>query len=65
MASNPETKPIEANQLRLINFELVDIYFPMFNIQINWDVFPLRNRFYMNQDQREKQAKINNDFIEG
>jgi hypothetical protein len=30
--------------LRLINFDLADIYFPLYIIQVNWDVFPLRNR---------------------
>ena len=28
----------------MLNFDLADIYFPLFVIQVNWDVFPLRNR---------------------
>ena len=36
----------QQSKLKLINFDLADIYFPLFVIQVNWDVFPLRNRNY-------------------
>lgn len=39
----------QESKLRLINFDLADIYFPMYVIQINWDVFPLRNRNFKTQ----------------
>ncbi|CDW74075.1 UNKNOWN [Stylonychia lemnae] len=31
-------------QLKNINFELTDIYFPLFVLQMRFDIFPLRNR---------------------
>ena len=34
------------SQIRDINFELADIYFPLFVIQCRYDIFPLRNRQY-------------------
>ena len=37
-------KPPAESKLKLINFDIADIYFPLFVIQINFDVFPLRNR---------------------
>ncbi len=30
--------------LNNVNFDLADIYFPMYVIQINYDIFTLRNR---------------------
>ncbi len=32
------------SQIRDINFELADLYFPLFVIQCRYDVFPLRNK---------------------
>ena len=34
------------SQIRDINFELADIYFPLFVIQCRYDIFLLRNRQY-------------------
>lgn len=49
----------QESKLRLINFDLADIYFPMYVIQINWDVFPLRNRNFKSQAQQMKDANQN------
>ena len=51
-AKAPESK------LKLINFDLADIYFPMFVIQVNWDVFALRNRNFKNVQQRPAQKEM-------
>jgi hypothetical protein len=32
------------SQLKHINFELAELYFPIFVIQINFEIFPLRNK---------------------
>ena len=38
----------QESKLKLINFDIADIYFPLFVIQVNWDIFPLRNRNFKN-----------------
>lgn len=47
-------QPKSESKLKLINFDLADIYFPMYVIQINWDVFPLRNRNFKSYAQQMK-----------
>ena len=51
---NPDNKfAAQDSKLKLLNFDLADIYFPMYVIQIHWDVFPLRNKKYKtNQNQQ-------------
>ena len=46
--------------MKLLNFDLADIYFPMYVIQMNWDVFPLRNRNFKkgNFKQYDKNEKF-------
>ena len=36
-------------QLEHINFDVSDLYFPLFILQLRYDVFPLRNRGGNNQ----------------
>lgn len=49
--SNPQEvqSKTEIDYLKYINFELAELYFPIFVLQINFDVFPLRNRKHGNQ----------------
>ena len=47
----------QENMLRLINFDLADIYFPMFVIQMNFEIFPLRNRRYKQAVEESKTAR--------
>ena len=49
----------QESKLKLINFDLADIYFPMYVIQINWDVFPLRNRNFKSYAQQMKNPNQN------
>ena len=39
----PQSNQVQ-QQLRQINFEMSEIYFPAFILQLRYDVFPLRNR---------------------
>ena len=47
----------------IVNFDIADIYFPMFVIQVNWDIFPLRNRNYKNYNanSESKQQPLSNE----
>lgn len=36
----------QGSQIKNINFELADIYFPLYVIQVRYDIFPLRNRSF-------------------
>ena len=49
----------QESKLKLINFDIADIYFPLFVIQVNWDIFPLRNRNFKNY-QAQQNAAIKN-----
>jgi hypothetical protein len=40
---NPGAPAYQA-QLKNINFDTSEIYFPIFILQVRYDVFPLRNR---------------------
>ena len=31
-------------KIRMLNFDIADVYFPCYVLQINYDVFPLRNK---------------------
>ena len=40
----PPSSSSYIKQLEHINFDVSDLYFPLFILQVRYDVFPLRNR---------------------
>ena len=49
-------------QIRDINFELADLYFPLYVIQCRYDIFPLRNRQYRKNEYLHTGAELNADI---
>lgn len=47
----------------MINFDLADLYFPLYVIQANWDIFPLRNRNYKNYQSQAQNAKTKEEVV--
>lgn len=55
--------PKQESKLKLINFDLADLYFPLYVIQVNWDIFPLRNRNYKNYQSQAQNAKTEAQLV--